>query len=267
MNVNTGKLAVLMTGAMRGIGLAIAAKFSQEGSSIAILVKDDASGDSIKIQKELTQLGGHITLIKADIRQEQDIKDGVAKAVKALGALDVCVLNASVVVLSNAEETSTDILDLMHQVNSRSPYLIAKAAKPHLQNSERAQICFISPPINLDPKWLGAHLPYTASRYLASMVVVGLAEEFKANNIQVNALWSKTNINSNDTCNVIQGTYESQKHCRHPAIMGDACWSLIAKKSLGLTGEFFIDEEVLSDDGVEDFSKYVESFIEEEALL
>lgn len=263
MGAHSGKLAVLMTGAMRGIGLAIAAKFSQEGAQIAILVKDDQSPETLKIKEELTQLGGEITLIKADIRSEDEIKAGVKQAYEALGKLDVCVLNASVVVLSNAEETTTEISDLMYQVNARSPYLIAKAARQYLQESDSAQICMISPPINLDPKWLGAHLPYTSSRYLASMMVVGLAEEFKASNILVNALWSKTNINSKDTCNVIQGTYESQKHCRHPAIMGDACWSLIAKRSMGLTGEFFIDEEVLLEDGVEDFSKYVESYTEE----
>lgn len=263
MNTYAGKLAVLMTGAMRGIGLAIAAKFSQEGSDIAILVKDDQNEENIKIRNELSRLGGSVTLIKADIRLESDINAGVKQAVEALGRLDVCILNASVVVLTNSEETNTEISDLMYQVNARSPYLIAKAARPFLQNSEHAQICMISPPINLDPKWLGAHLPYTASRYLASMVVVGLAEEFKASNILVNALWSKTNINSKDICNVIQGTYESQKHCRHPAIMGDACWSLISKQSMGLTGEFFIDEEVLIEDGVEDFSKYVEGYTEE----
>lgn len=263
MGIYTDKLAVLMTGAMRGIGLAIAAKFSQEGSNIAILVKDDESEENIKIRDELNQLGGKITLIKADIRTESEINEGVKKAVEALGQLDVCVLNASVVVLTNAEETATEIADLMYQVNARSPYLVAKAARPYLQNSDNAQICMISPPINLDPKWLGSHLPYTSSRYLASMVVVGLAEEFKASDILVNALWSKTNINSKDTCNVIQGTYESQKHCRHPAIMGDACWSLVSKQAMGLTGEFFIDEEVLIEDGIEDFSKYVESYAEE----
>lgn len=263
MNAHIGKISVLMTGAMKGIGLAIAAKFAQEGSKIAILVKDDQSEDSIKIRDELNRLGGEISLVKTDIREEKEINEGVEKAATLMGGLDVCLLNASVVVLSNTEETPIALFDLMHQVNARSHYLIAKAARKHLESSEIAQICSIVPPINLDPKWLGAHLPYTSSRYLASMMVVGLAEEFKSSNVIVNALWPKTNINSKDICNVIQGTYESQKHCRHPAIMGDACWSLITKNAMGLTGEFFIDEEVLREDGIEDFSKYVEQQPEE----
>lgn len=252
-----------MTGAMRGIGLAIAAKFSQEGAKIAILVKDDQGEECQKIQDELQQLGGEIVLVKADIRSEDEINKGVDLAAEAFGGLDVCILNASVVVLSNSEETSIDVYDMMHQVNARSNFLIAKAARKYLQASEIAHICMISPPINLDPKWLGAHLAYTSSRYLSSMIVVGLAEEYKSSNILVNALWPKTNINSKDSCNVIQGTYESQKQCRHPAVMGDACWSLIARNAMGLTGEFFVDEEVLREDGVEDFNKYVEAFADE----
>lgn len=263
MSTHVEKMSVLMTGAMRGIGLAIAAKFSQEGSRIAILVKDDQCDESLKVKEELTQLGGEIVLIKADIREEADIQAGVKAAAEKLEGLDVCILNASVIVLTSSEETSKEVYDLMHAVNARSTFLIAKAARPYLQDSEMAQICVISPPINLDPKWLGAHLPYTSSRYLGSMMVVGLAEEFKSSNILVNALWPKTNINSKDICNVIQGTYESQKHCRHPAIMGDACWSLIAKQAMGLTGEFFIDEEVLREDEIEDFNKYIEHQEEE----
>ena len=263
MNANIGRPSVLMTGAMRGIGLAIAAKFAQEGARIAILIKDDQSDESQKIQEELSQLGGEALLVKADIRSEDDIKAGVDTAAKAFGGLDVCVLNASVVVLTNSEETSIDVYDMMHQVNARSNFLIAKAARQYLQDSDIAHICMISPPINLDPKWLGAHLAYTSSRYLSSMIVVGLAEEFRSSNILVNALWPKTNINSKDACNVIQGTYESQKQCRHPAIMGDACWSLIARNAMGLSGEFFVDEEVLREDGIEDFSKYVETFAED----
>ena len=255
--------AVLMTGAMRGIGLAIAAKFSQEGAKIAILVKDTDSEESLKIQEELTQLGGEIHLLKTDIRSESDIKSGVDQANEKMNGIDVCVLNASVVVLTNSEETAIDVYDMMHQVNARSNFLIAKAARKHLEQSEIGHICMITPPINLDPKWLGAHLAYTSSRYLSSMLVVGFAEEFRSSQILVNALWPKTNINSKDACNVIQGTYESQKQCRHPAIMGDACWSLISRNAMGLSGEFFIDEEVLREDGVEDFNKYVESYSED----
>ncbi len=263
MSVNI-KPTVLMTGAMRGIGLAIAAKFSQEGAKLAILVKDVASEESQKIQDELTQLGGEVSLIKTDIRSEEEINAGVQEANNKMGSIDVCVLNASVVVLSNSLETSIDVYDMMHQVNARSNFLIGKAARPFLEQSDIAHICMITPPINLDPKWLGAHLAYTSSRYLASMLVVGFAEEFKSSQILVNALWPKTNINSKDACNVIQGTYESQKQCRHPAIMGDACWSLISRNAMGLSGEFFIDEEVLREDGIEDFSKYVESYTEED---
>ncbi|MCP8352566.1 SDR family NAD(P)-dependent oxidoreductase [Candidatus Synchoanobacter obligatus] len=263
MNADMYQPAVLMTGAMRGIGLAIAAKFAQEGARLAMIVRDDKGEDCQKIQSELSQLGGEVHLIKADIRSKDDIELGVSKAAEVLGGLDICVLNASVVVLTNTEETSIDVYDMMHQVNARSNFLIAKSARQYLQESEIAHICMIAPPMNLDPKWLGAHLAYTSSRYLASMMVVGLSEEFKSSNILVNALWPKTNINSKDACNVIQGTYESQKQCRHPAIMGDACWSLIVRNAMGLTGEFFVDEEVLREDGVEDFNKYVESFEEE----
>ena len=255
---------ILMTGAMRGVGLAIAAKFSQEGAKIAILVKDDQSEECQKIKDDLISLGSEVTLIKADIRLESEVNAGVKAAYDAYGALDICILNASVVVLSNTEETSVEVYDLMQQVNARSNFMLAKAARQYLQYSDIAHICMISPPINLDPKWLGAHLAYTSSRYLSSMMVVGLAEEFRSSDILVNALWPKTHINSKDVCNVIQGTYESQKQCRHPAIMGDACWSLLSRNAMGLTGEFFIDEEVLKEEGIEDFSKYSEIFEGEE---
>tara|TARA_A100001015_G_C15039880_1_gene738934 strand:+ start:301 stop:1101 length:801 start_codon:yes stop_codon:yes gene_type:complete len=257
---------VLMTGGMRGIGLAIAAKFSQEGAKIAILVKDDESEECQKIKNDLAGLGSSVSLIKADIRKESDIIAGVKAVHEMHGSIDICILNASVVVLSASEETSVETYDLMHQVNARSNFLIAKAARKYLQYSELAHICVIAPPINLDPKWLGAHLAYTSSRYLASMMVVGLAEEFRSSDILVNALWPKTHINSKDVCNVIQGTYESQRQCRHPAIMGDACWSLLSKNAMGLTGEFFIDEEVLKEDGIEDFSKYSEILDAEEVV-
>lgn len=249
---------VLMTGAMRGIGLAIAAKFSQEQSQLAVLVKDAQSEASEKFKAELEALGGEVTLIPCDIRSESDIIRAVDDVYKRYARLDYCILNASVVMLSNTQDSTAETYDLMHSVNARSTFLIAKHAQKYMRYAESPQICVISPPINLDPRWLGSHLPYTSSRYLASMIAVGLAEEFKSDNILVNALWPKTNINSRDVCNVIQGTYESQKQCRHPAIMGDACWSLLAKNSHGLSGEFFIDEEVLRDDGINDFSKYTE---------
>jgi citronellol/citronellal dehydrogenase len=259
MSMGMDRSVVVMTGAMRGIGLAIAAKFSQEGSVLAILVKDDLSEEALHVKEDLVGLGGEIELVKCDIRSEEDIMNALDHIYKEHGRIDSCILNASVVNLNNVQDSTSAEYDLMHSVNARSHMLIAKYAQKYLRFAENPQICIIAPPINLDPRWLGAHLPYTSSRYLASMIVVGLAEEMKADNIKVNALWPKTNINSKDVCNVIQGTYESQRQCRHPAILGDACWSLISKDAHGLSGEFFIDEEVLRDDGVEDFTKYVDS--------
>ncbi|MDC3180980.1 SDR family NAD(P)-dependent oxidoreductase [Gammaproteobacteria bacterium] len=259
MSTGMERPVVLMTGAVRGVGLAVAAKFSQEGYTVSIFVKDPQSEDSTKIASDLNALGGQVELFACDIRSEEQIVSAVDQVYKTHGRIDACVLNASVINLNNVQDSTLEEYDLMHSVNSRSHLLVSKYAQKYLRFAECPQICVISPPINLDPRWLGAHLPYTSSRYLASMIVVGLAEEMKADNIKVNALWPKTNINSKDVCNVIQGTYEAQKQCRHPAIMGDACWSLINKNAMGLTGEFFIDEEVLRDEGVEDFSKYADS--------
>ncbi|UTC24215.1 SDR family oxidoreductase [Candidatus Comchoanobacter bicostacola] len=258
MSLGESQPVVLMTGATRGVGLAIAAKFAQEGAALVMLVKDHASEESKKVCEELGTLGGSAVMFQCDIRNDSEIIESIDKVYQQYGRLDVCVLNASVVILSNTQDISLEAYDLMNSVNARSNFVIAKYAQKYLRYAESPHIIMIAPPINLDPRWLGSYLAYTASRYLCSMQVVGLSEEFRADNISVNALWPKTNINSKDFCNVIQGTYETQRYSRHPAIMGDACWSLLSKNAMGLTGEFFIDEEVLRDDGVEDFSKYAE---------
>jgi citronellol/citronellal dehydrogenase len=259
MGTGIDRSVILMTGAIRGVGLAIAAKFSQEGCIVSILVKDPQSADSKQIAEDLTGLGGDVDLVACDIRSEDDIVNAIDQVYKRHGRIDSCILNASVINFNNVQDCTLAEYDLMHSVNARSNLLISKYAQKYLRFAENPQICVISPPINLDPRWLGAHLPYTSSRYLASMMVVGLSEEMRSDNIKVNALWPKTNINSKDVCNVIQGTYESQRQAsRHPAIMGDACWSLISQNAMGLTGEFWIDEEVLRNEGIDDFSKYID---------
>lgn len=244
---------ILVTGGMRGIGLAITKKLLAEGAKIALLGSHINDLDSTLSQLELDT--PDLTYFATDLRSETKIFESINEIYSHFGALDGIVHNAAVINLSTSIDVSTEQFNLMLDINAKSIWHIVKASFEYLNESNLKQIIGICPPINLDPNWLGCHLPYTSTRYLEGMIFSGMASENPS--LRINTLWSKTTIQAPDTCNVINGTYEdTSKYHRSPDIMADSVFQLFAHNAFGQTGENFIDEEVLRSAGESEFDEY-----------
>ncbi len=250
--MNTDKTYVI-TGGSQGIGLATALRLAEENCHIIILAKP--SDGITSVCDKIESLGSKATFINTDIRSEESITAAVRVISHSSTTVDGFIHCATVVKLSNVFDTTPAQIDLMHQINARAPMLISKALVQLMQGSENPHIVFIAPPINLDPRWLGAHLPYTASRYLCAMTAVGLSQELRGDRIKVNTMWPMTSIAAIDICNVISGTYgDMMSKKRKPQIIADAICVLLDKSDIN--GQCLIDEQVLIDAGIDDFEHY-----------
>ena len=250
---------VIITGASRGIGLSIAKKLAKEGANIAILAKTDLPhpklpGTIFTAAKEIEGLGVKAIPIKTDIRFNEQVEKAINQVNDEFGSIDILVNNASAINLFNSETLPLKRYDLMHDVNVRGTYLCSKACLPFLKKSLNPHILNLSPPINLKPKWFENFTAYTISKYGMSMCVIGMSSEFKKYNIAVNALWTKTAINT--AALAMLGGLVSPEQCRNPKIVSDAAFLILSKNSQECTGNFFIDEEVLRENGEKDFDKY-----------
>jgi citronellol/citronellal dehydrogenase len=255
-----GQGAVLITGGSRGIGKAIAERLAKEGYNIAIAAKTaephpKLEGTIYTAAKEIEALGVQCLPLQCDIRYEEQIQAAVEETVKTFGGIDILINNASAINLTPTEHTETKRFDLMHGIQVRGTFFMCKACIPHLKKSSNAHILNLSPPLNLNPKWFAQHLAYTMSKYGMSMIVMGLAEELKKDKIGVNALWPRTTIATAAVQNLLGGD-ALMKMSRTPEIVADAAYAILSKRSTECTGNFFIDEEILSKEGVTDFSKY-----------
>ena len=251
---------VLITGGSRGIGKAIAIRLAKEGANIAIAAKTAAAhpkleGTIYTAAKEIEAFGVKALAIQADIRDEEQIKSAVEQTVKTFGGIDILINNASAINLSPAEKLETKRFDLMQNINVRGTFLICQNSIPHLKLSDNPHILNLSPPINLNPKWFAGHVAYTMSKYGMSMIVLGLAQELRKYKIAVNALWPKTTIATAAVENLLGGDFLIQKS-RKPEIVADAAYYILSRPSSECTGNFFIDEELLSKEGITDFNKY-----------
>lgn len=251
---------VLITGGSRGIGKAIALRMAKEGANIAIAAKTaephpKLEGTIYTAAKEIEQLGVKVLPIQADIRDEEQIKSAIEATVKTFGGIDVLVNNASAINLSPTEQLESKRFDLMQGINVRGTFLMCQHSIAHLKKSSNPHILNLSPPINLNPKWFANHVAYTMSKYGMSMIVLGLAEELKKYKIAVNALWPRTTVATAAVQNLLGGDFLIQKS-RTPDIVADAAYYIFSKPSSECTGNFFIDEEILSKEGLTDFSKY-----------
>src|SRR5215207_1150151 len=251
---------VLITGGSRGIGKAIALRLAREGANIAIAAKTTSphpklEGTIYSAAAEIEQLGVKALALQCDIRREDQILDAVNKTVDTFGGIDILVNNASAINLTPTEHTEPKRFDLMHDIQIRGTFFMCQACIPYLKNSSHAHILTLSPPINLNPKWLAQHLAYTISKYGMSMIALGLAEELKSYNIAANALWPKTTIATAAVQNLLGGDTLIQMS-RKPEIVAEAAYYILSKPSSTCTGNFFIDEEVLEKEGVTDFTKY-----------
>lgn len=251
---------VFITGASRGIGKAIALRLAKEGANIVVAAKsveeDPRLGGTIySAAKEIEALGVKALAVQVDIRNEEQIQAAVAKAVETFGGIDILINNASAIQLTNTEKTESKRFDLMHSVNVRGTFLMTKACIPYLKKSNHAHIVTLSPPINLDPKWLGGYIGYTLTKYSMSLMTMGWAAEFKSEGISCNALWPKTTIDTAAVRNLLGGEALA-KMSRTPEILADSVYYIVSKKTGIYSGNTFIDEELLAKEGITDVEKY-----------
>jgi len=252
---------LFMSGGSRGIGLAIAIRAAQAGANVVIAAKTAEPhpalpGTVFTAAEQINAAGSGTALgLICDIRSEEQVAAAIAQTVEAFGGIDICVNNASAISLTDTSDTSMKRFDLMHEVNTRGTYLVSQKALPHLKASSHAHILNLSPPLDLNPKWFKNHVAYTIAKYGMSLCVLGMAEEFRSFGIAVNALWPLTAIDTAAVRNVI-GDDKMAMMCRKPEILADAAVAILRRDPDVCTGNFFIDEEVLIEEGVDDFSIY-----------
>ncbi|MBM3846403.1 MAG: NAD(P)-dependent oxidoreductase [Verrucomicrobia bacterium] len=252
---------IFITGASRGIGLAIALRAARDGANIAVVAKTaephpKLPGTVFSACDEIERAGGKALACVTDIRCEDQVVAAVERTVQTFGGIDVLVNNASAIQLTPTPETPMKRFDLMHQVNTRGTFLCSQACHPHLARAANPHILNISPPLSLAPRWFGPHVAYSIAKYGMSLCVLGMAEEFKGGGIAVNALWPRTIIATAAVQNLLGGD-AAIRRARRPGIMGDAAHAVLTKPSREFTGRFLIDEDFLRTEGVTDFSSYL----------
>ncbi len=253
---------LFITGASRGIGLAIALRAARDGANIAIAAKTTEPhprlpGTIYTAAEAIEKAGGKALPCAVDIRDEAQVRAAVDKAVETFGGIDILVNNASAIMLTGTLETPMKRYDLMHQVNTRGTFVCGQACIPYLAKSDNPHILNISPPLHMESRWFAPHVAYTMAKYGMSMCVLGWAEELRSRGIAANALWPRTAIATAAVRNLLGGE-ETIRRCRKPEIMADAAHAILTKKSSEHTGCFDIDEDVLQAEGVTDFEPYAE---------
>ncbi|AXY76490.1 NAD(P)-dependent oxidoreductase [Paraflavitalea soli] len=252
---------VLITGGSRGIGKAIALRLAKEGANTVIVGKTvepnpKLEGTIYTAAEEIAKAGpGKVLPLQGDIRFEESIQHIVKTTVDTFGGIDILINNASAINLSPTEHTEPKRWDLMHGINVRGTFFMSQAAIPHLKKAHNPHILNLSPPLNMDPAWFAKHLAYTMSKYGMSMIVLGLAEEMRPHRIGVNALWPRTTIATAAVKNLLGGDFLMQRS-RTPDIVADAAFHILQRPSFECTGNFFIDEEILKEQGITDFTHY-----------
>jgi citronellol/citronellal dehydrogenase len=260
--INLRGKTLFVSGASRGIGLAISKRAAEDGANIILAAKTaephpKLPGTIYTAADEVIECGGKALPIVCDIRDEEQVRQAVNSGVEEFGGIDICVNNASAIQLTNTLQTDMKRYDLMHQINSRGTFLVSKACLPHLLKSDNPHILNLSPPLDMNPKWFGPHVAYTMAKYGMSLCVLGMAEEFKEQGVAVNALWPRTAIATAAIKNALGGE-SVMSISRFPEIMGDAAYTILTKPSKDFTGNFCIDDTVLAENGVTDFSVYAE---------
>ncbi|MGI9364175.1 MAG: SDR family oxidoreductase [Rhizobiaceae bacterium] len=251
---------VFMSGGSRGIGLAIALRAAADGANIVIAAKTaephpKLPGTVYTAAEDIRAAGGNALPVVCDIRNEEQVASAVNAAVDRFGGIDICINNASAIQLTPTEMTEMKRFDLMHQINTRGTFMVSKLCLPHLKKSDNAHILNLSPPLDMSAKWFGPHVAYTMAKYGMSMCTLGMAHEYSKQSIAVNSLWPLTAIDTAAVRNLLGGDAMA-KMSRKPDIMADAAHAVLIRDSASCTGNFFIDELVLREEGVSDFSDY-----------
>ena len=253
---------VFITGGSRGIGLEIGKRAARDGAKVVLAAKTaephpKLPGTIFTAAEEIIEAGGEALPLILDVRDEENVLKAVEETVSHFGGIDICVNNASAISLTKTPDTDMKRYDLMHQINGRGTYLVSKYCIPHLKKSSNPHILNLAPPLDMKSKWFGPHLAYTMAKFTMSMCVLGMAEELKADGIAVNGLWPRTAIATAAVKNVLGGE-ELMNISRKPEIMADAAYEIFIKDSKEFTGNFCIDDLVLHESGVKDFTKYAD---------
>jgi citronellol/citronellal dehydrogenase len=251
---------LFITGASRGIGLAIALRAARDGANIAIAAKTETPhpklpGTIHTAASEIEAAGGRALPLAVDVRDEAAVKAAIDRAAQHFGSLDIVVNNASAIQLAPVAVTDMRRFDLMHQVNTRGTFMVSKYALPHLEKAKNPHILMLSPPLDMKEKWFAAHTAYSIAKFGMSMVVLGLAGELRAKGIAVNALWPRTTIATAAIDNLLGGE-EIMRRSRTPDIIADAAYAIFLKPAAKFTGRFLIDDTFLAAEGVTDFDRY-----------
>jgi len=251
---------LFITGASRGIGLAIALRAARDGANIAVAAKTaepnpKLPGTIYSAAEEIVAAGGQALPLVVDVRSEENVQEAVAKTVAHFGGIDILVNNASAISLTPTLQTPMKRYDLMHQINIRGTFLCSQVCLPHLFKAENPHILNLSPPLNMEARWFANHVAYTMAKYGMSMCVLGMAEEFRSKGVAVNALWPRTAIATAAVQNLLGGD-DAIRHSRKPEIMADAAWHILTSPSREATGNFYIDDEVLAAHGITDLEHY-----------
>ncbi|HWF54099.1 MAG TPA: NAD(P)-dependent oxidoreductase [Solirubrobacteraceae bacterium] len=251
---------MFISGASRGIGLAIAVRAAADGANVCLVAKTATpdprlEGTIYTAAEAIEKAGGAALPIVGDIRDENSVGAAVGQCVEHFGGIDICVNNASAINLSGTEAMEMKRYDLMQDINTRGTYVVSKHCVPHLREAANPHVLTLSPPLNMNPKWFGHHVAYTIAKYGMSMCALGMAEEFREDGIAFNTLWPRTIIATAAVLNLLGGR-EAMARSRKPEIMADAAYAIFRRPSRECTGNFFIDDEVLAQDGITDLSGY-----------
>ena len=250
---------IIMSGGSRGVGLEIAKALGKDGANIVILAKTTEPhptlpGTIFTAAEEIEKVGGTALPVVCDIRFEEQVESAVTQAVEKFGGIDICINNASAIHLTDTINTPMKRYELMHNINVRGTFMLSQKCIPHLKEGNNPHILTLSPPIDIDRKWFGLTLAYTTAKYGMSLVAHGLAEELQKYNIASNCLWPRTSLDTAAVRNVIGS--ELIKGSRKPSIYADAAYAVLKRESSTCTGNFFLDQDVLEEEGGTDFDKY-----------
>jgi citronellol/citronellal dehydrogenase len=251
---------LFITGASRGIGLAIGLRAARDGANIVIAAKTTEphpklEGTIYTAADAITRAGGKALPLVVDVRDEESVKAAIAKTVETFGGLDIVVNNASAINLARTEAVDMKRYDLMNQINTRGTFMVSKHAIPHLAKAGNPHILMLSPPLDMSEKWFAPHLAYSIAKYGMSLCVLGLAGELRGKGIAVNALWPRTTIATAAVNNLLGGDV-LMKASRTPEILADAAHMIFTTPSKELTGQFLIDDTFMHARGITDFDKY-----------
>jgi len=251
---------VFITGASRGIGKTIALRLAAEGANVVVAAKSTVEnpklgGTIFSAAKEIEEAGGKALAVQCDIRFEDQVKNAVEKAVNTFGGIDILINNASAISLTPVEKTESKAFGLMYDINVKGTFFVSKECIPYLKKGSNPHILNLSPPINMDIKWLTNHTAYTMSKYNMTMIALGLSGELKKYKVAANSLWPRTTIATAAVRNLLGGE-ALVNMSRTPEIIADAAFYILQKSSVECTGNTFIDEEVLANEGITDLEKY-----------